>query len=357
MRLAKTPMFTHYIMWSLLFITAISLINVLRQKNTAAKKSLLFLFVAMVVFMLLPLWWSMGFGWHLSLSFVCEAMIIGFGVEFYARHFLNKPFINPICISVALFIGLTAYPVDQTNLAHLARTQSGFISRLNHNAVFHPPLLAKKLTDESILVVQDNQNFGDYLIGNSTYPALTYAPGKNPNFDFLFSIDQQKIFWRVKPVYSGTLFHWAYFKPELKEEVMSFTNENMNFVPNDILLSWVRHINNIFCVSFDNSANWFDNTAAFKKNVVLEQKRRHLLISQYQVLPVTALHSAAVLYKKLLYPDPELCETICDNTHHCKGFTYTQITKGGKTLAQCFFYNKIAAAKKPCQVCTGYIKT
>jgi hypothetical protein len=357
LHISDIPLYVRYIIWSALAITAVSLLNLIRSHNTERKKPVLFLVIALLAFLLLPLWWSMGFGWHLSLSLVCEALIMGFGIEFYARHFCTSSVVKSLGIVLALLIGLTTYQIDQRFVNLVAQSHSGFVSRLNYNAVFHPPVLKSLLNKDSILVVQDDASVGDYHLGNSTFPIITFVPRDGVNFDTLFTVNQHYFFWMVHPVYNGTLFHWAYQSMQFNEEVVAFSDNNMSLVPDAILLSWVRHGNNIFCVAFDKSGNWFDHTITFKKNILLEQKRRHLLVSRYHVLPATALHSASVLFKQLPYADPELCETICDNTRHCKGFTYNQVIKGYKTLAQCFFYHKITADKQPCQVCTGYIQS
>jgi hypothetical protein len=355
MRLAITPAVTHYIIWSALLITAISLINLFRRNNLLYQKSVIFLFLCLILFMLLPLWWGMGYGWHLSLSLLCEAMILGFGIEFYARHFLGKSWVIVAGSILTLAISLSTYKVDNANITYLNGTQSSFIAQLDYNAVFHAPLIKTKLNDATILVVQDNMHIGDYNLGNSTYPLLLYAKGDNINFDTYFNVDQRKIFWQVKPVYSGNLFHWAYNLPKLKEEVISFSDGDLKLVPNAVLSSWIRHLNNIVCVTYDKSGNWFDNTTIFKKNILTEQAHRHIQVKPYNIQTATALHSVAVALKKLPYADPELCQTICDNTKHCKGFTYTHASEKGKTLAQCYFYNKIAIDKKHCSSCEAYV--
>jgi hypothetical protein len=356
-RLARVPLVVHYIMWGVLLVTGISLLNLFRRNTVVLQKSVLFLLLALFIFMLLPLLWGMGFGWHLSLSLVCEAMLLGFGVEFYARHFLDKSVVMVLGSCLAIVIGLMTYKVDKFNIDSMAGSRSDFIARLDYNAVFHAPAVKSLLNDATIVVVQDNMNIGDYYLGNSTYPMLTYAKRTNTNFDTLFLVDQRKIFWQVKPVYSGNLFHWAYAMPNLHEEVVSFSDGDLKLVPDAILLSWVRHVNNIVCLAFDGSANWFDNTATFKKNILAEQKHRRLLVKSYKVLPVTVLQSVAVEIKKLPYADPELCQTMCDNVGSCKGFTYTHVARSGKTLAECYFYNKMTAVKKGCGICTGYVKS
>ncbi|MES2217573.1 MAG: hypothetical protein V4501_04080 [Pseudomonadota bacterium] len=356
LRLNKMPQFMRYVSWVILAITAVTCLNVFRQKNSDYKKSLIFLFTALLLFMLLPLLWGMGFAWHLSLSLVCEALILGFGVEFYLRNFLTKEVSYFIGLTLAILIGLATYQVDQLNLAAIPQMQAGFPIKLNYNAIHHPPAIKDQLNEQSILVVQDNMNIGDYFLGDSVYSLLSITQSEDFNFDTFIPGGQQNMFWQVKPKYNGTLFRWAYLMPNLKEEVVPFQNNDMRLVTNATLADWLRHIKNIFCVTFDKEGNWFDNTAIFKKSIVAEQKRRHLFINNYHALSVSALHANAVKYQRLPYADAELCQTACDKTRACKGFTYIHFTKGGNTVAQCFYYNKITADIKHCQVCTGYIK-
>jgi hypothetical protein len=101
---------------------------------------------------------------------------------------------------------------------------------------------------------------------------------------------------------------------------------------------------------------WFDNTAVFKKSILLEQTRRHLQNYQYHSLIKTALYSKPHTFKILPYADPGLCQTVCDSQHDCKGFTYTKVAVAQQTSAKCFFYNKLPAKQKPCTDCTAYIK-
>jgi hypothetical protein len=357
LRYTQIPVFTHWCTWILLFFTAVSVVGVFRHKNIEFKKSIVFLILATFLFMLIPLVWAMGFSWHLSLSFLCEGMLLGFGCEYYLGNLINKQVAKVSGIVLALLLVMATYHVDTVNISYISKTISGFTSQLDHNAVFHPPAIKNQLNDNSILVVQDRKNVGDYMLGNSSYPVLAIVKNDNFNFDNFFAWGGQKVFWRVNPVYNGTLFRWAYLLPNLKEEVIPFTNTDMRYVASVLLLDWVRHMNNIFCVTYDDAGNWFDNTELFKKSVLLEQKRRHLSYGQYEALPKTALYAKRASLKVLPYADPQICESLCDNLHGCQGFTYTDVTAGPLTTAKCFFYNTVSTNVKPCAVCTGYIKS
>jgi hypothetical protein len=356
LRYAQIPAFTHLCTWVLLFFTTISAISVFRHKNSEFKKSLLFLLLATLLFMLLPLAWGLGFPWHLSLSLVCEGLLLGFGYEYYVGNLISKPVATITGAGLALLLFVSAYQIDSLNISFYNTTPAGFASTLNRNAISHPPAISDHFNADSILVVQDRQNLGDYLIGDSTYPALTIMHNDNFNFDKMFAWGGTNIFWHINPVYNGTLFRWAYLLPNLQEEVIPFTNTDMQLVADALLLDWVRHINNIFCVTYNKNGEWFDNTSVFKKIVLLEQKRRHLQNNQYHSLIKTALYEKPNTFKILPYADPGLCQTVCDNQHDCKGFTYTKVTVAHQTSAKCFFYNKLSAKQKPCADCTAFVR-
>jgi hypothetical protein len=377
---AQIPGVIHYLTWGLLTVTFVSLFW---RKSREYKKSLVFLSVALIMFLSLPVYWAMGFPWHLSLPIVFEGLLLGFGVEFFALHFFNKKITYMTGLTLAMLISLTTYQMDNLNIDYINHTRKSLAFKVDHNAVFHPPAIKKLLNADSILVVEDNKNLGDFWLGSSMYPYLTldddshindlapfmerqvmnfnFEPGRQEivyNLDSLFYRAQKNFFWQVQPVYNGTLFRWAYLMPNLKEELIRFKDDDMSRVPNPILLSWIRHIDNIFCVTYDNAGNWYDNTALFKTNIVLEQKRRQLVVSQYHSLPTTALLASASTPTKLPYADPELCQVQCDNEQDCKGFTYTQSTNKDLVTAYCSFNTtQQLASSKPCQSCTNYVKT
>ena len=347
---------SHVLTWIFTGMALITLLNVLRRDNKEFKFSIAFLLLALVIFILLPLFWGMGLAWHLSLAFVCQSLLYGFGFEYYLRHYSGKTIANALGVVMLILIATNTYFIDKENIHLVQRSLQGFSSRLGNNAVLHPPVLKQKLTANSILIVQDNANVGDYAIGDSAYPVLVTMQNTEFVFHNVFGL-QKQLFWQVQPVYNGTLFHWAYLQQNFKEAVVPFTDTNMKLIPDTMLLSWIRHLDNMVCLTYDKNAEWHDHTEVFKKIVLLEQHRRHLGLHQYHLLDTIALHSRATRYMRLPYADPEMCETSCDKQKSCKGFTYTHISKGIYTLAQCFYYEKITAARKPCPTCTAYIKS
>jgi hypothetical protein len=354
---SQIPTLTQYVLWALLIISGVSIINIFLRATSVYKKPLLYLLTALLMFMIIPLVWGQGFPWHLSLSFACEALILGFGVEFYLRHRFSKTTSATMVILLSAIIAFSAYQVDKINPDLLKQDSTSLGLKLNYNSIAHPPLIRNQLNDQSILVVQDNADLGDYLLGNAAYPAIVINQNQNFNFDDFGGWGQKKIFfWRVQPIYNGTLFRWAYLLPDLKEELVPFKDNDMRLVSDTILRSWISHLNNIFCLTYDSAGNWFDNTSQFKKNIILEQSKRHLVINKYNAVATTALSAKLASMKKLPYADPELCQTYCDSLHSCKGFTFVHVTKAGKNLAQCLFYNRINAAHKPCPVCTAFFK-
>jgi hypothetical protein len=291
------------------------------------------------------------------LSFACESLMLGFGVEFYFRHRFSKKFSLSCVTILSVLIGFSAYQVDKTNPILLKQSSAELGLKLNYNAIAHPPQIRSQLNDQSILVVQDTADLGDYLLGNAAYPALVINQTEDFNFDDFGGWGQKKIFfWRIQPIYNGTLFRWAYLLPNLKEELVPFKDNDMQLVSDTILRSWISHLDNIFCLSYDSAGNWYDKTKQFKKNIVQEQLKRHLAINHYNAVSTTALTAKLASVKNLPYADPEMCQTYCDSQHSCKGFTFVHVAKAGKTLAQCLFYNKITAARKPCAVCTAFLK-
>jgi hypothetical protein len=355
--LAQMPSAIKLLINSLQRVTLAGLFLAFSQKNIALKKSLLFLLSALILFLLLPWIYTWGFPWHLSLSYSCEALLMGFGIDFFVRHFVSIKIHYAICISLALLLAATTYPIDRANIDFLFRTQLGFASKLLHNALSHPPDIKHKLNPESILVVQDSLNIGDYLLGDSAYPVEVFA-GNNAkfNFDTLFPDQQRNVLWRWQPVFNGTIFRWAYLLPGLQEEVVPFNDNDMSLVTDSILLSWIRHSDNIVCLAYDKNGFWFDNTNVFKKDIILEQQRRFLTAFSYLDSPKTASQSPATSVVRLPYGDPGMCQTMCDKNRSCNGFTYTKVKLGYFTLAKCIFYNKLVANQIPCDVCTTFMK-
>lgn len=359
-RQIQTPPLVHLLVWFLLLATFFSWVKIyLQPAATTLKKSILFLGIALLLFMLLPFGWGMAYPWHLSLSLVCESFLLGFGLEYASKTISNNSrWVTTSGLVFALILALTTYEVDTSNINFLAKTEKGISWRMTYNAVMHPPMLQHKLDHNSLLIVEDSQNIGDYQLGDSTYPLMLIA-NNDKSFDgstFSNFMHQDRVFVRIDPTYDSTLFRFAYDLPDLKEEMISFKISPLNQISNRLLLSWLRRLDNIYAVAYDNNGNWFDDTDAFKKNIQQEQQRRHLGFSRYSSSPETALSANAILAKNLPYPDPELCQSVCDTDHECKGFTYIHAKAKQYFIAQCFFYHKITAAGKPCKVCTGFVK-
>ena len=171
---------------------------------------------------------------------------------------------------------------------------------------------------------------------------------------------QRYSFLQFQPTYNGTLFKWAYLIPSLKEDVVAFTVEQMDtdHISNQFIYNWLQHVNNIFCLGYDKQAHWHDRTALFKKNLLIEKKRRHLIVNAYQMLPATGIKGNVNSTKDLSFPDYQLCQYTCDQDKQCKGFTYINATFPQAVLWRCQFYNFIIPAKQSfCADCIGFIKT
>lgn len=46
--------------------------------------------------------------------------------------------------------------------------------------------------------------------------------------------------------------------PALKEEVYPFKISQIQWVPDEIIYNWLSNYDNIFCLGYDEEANWHD---------------------------------------------------------------------------------------------------
>jgi hypothetical protein len=348
----------HGLMWVSFFSFAASLFLLSREgknrKMVPVQKSLFFLFIASVLFLILPIGWATGLPWHLSLSLACLSLMLGFGVDYFVCYFVKNSSAMMLFTAVSLtLIGVVAFTVNQDNIRYLAKTSEGHIYLLNRNAVLSPPMIQNQLNAASVLLVEDSQGFGDYALGDGGYPFFTAA-----GFDYdNFNKKQQYHYVKYQPRYNGTLFRWAYLMPMLQEEYFPFQVSDMKSVSDEAIYDWLAHYDNIFCVGYDASGAWFDRTATFKKNLWTEKKRRHLVINHYRVLSDSAMLGKSLYSKVLSLPESLSCQQICDQDKRCKGFTYVHAELAARSESKCHFYRSLAfASTQPCSVCTGFVK-
>jgi hypothetical protein len=353
------PLSTELLLWGLLALTLGSVIRISFYKNVTDvlnyKKSLVFILLAIVAFLILPIGWGVGMPWHASLALAMLGLALGFGADFFWREVCrNKRIASAICVSLALCVGLNTIAVNNATIKFVSASTDYLFYGLVHNAVFNPPPIKDKLNADSIIVVEDSQPMGDYAMGDGSYPFFVM---QNKKFDFhAFMQFQQFLYLQYKPVYNGTLFSWAYLMP-LREELYPFKIQQMAQVPDEIIYNWLQHYNNIFCLGYDHHLNWHDRTDDFKKTLLAEKIRRHLIVNEYQSAPMAALTGEISFSLKLPYADSQLCQGICDKKELCKGFTYVNAQLGRESVTKCNFYQAITTSNKSCPVCTGFIKT
>ncbi len=317
------------------------------------KKSFIFLIISFLLSLVLPIAWAVGGPWHLNLSILFFSMLAGFSIEYLSQFLVkNKRYVYFGGLLLALMIASTGIETNKANLqAYQKKEGIIFAMSLNKNAVLHPPALKDKLNADSLLIVEDSIIHNDYSLGNAAYPFLLFLNDKEyPNF----ARSQDLYFMKFNLSYSGTLFHWAYLMPALQEELYPFSVNKMNEIPNEIIYDWLKHFNNIFCVGYDEQANWHDLTNIFKRNLLIEKERRNIVIHDYQVKADTAFRTSIILKKTLSIPDQRLCEYTCDQDKNCKAFTYRDI---GFDRKICELYQFTGKKNQiTCRFCTSFIK-
>jgi hypothetical protein len=350
------------ILWELLAFPAISrawlwiflslaIVSGFMKLNTY-RKPFLFLLSAAGLFLMLPVLWSHAMPWHLGLTLVFCSMLMGFGFEHVLRIYLvDTQWVNWVGVVCAGLIGLTTVLVTAENIQLIQHEKRGFALLLDRNAVLHPPAIQNQLNTDSVVVVADSTVHNDYLLGDSTYPYVWLG-----QYD-LMRKEKISASFEYPYVYGGTLFRWAYLKPNLKEQLYPFAVDKMGEIPdNEVIYNWLQHFNNIFCLGYDNAGVWHDQTAEFKANLLLEQARRHLLVNAYQYKPASILAGKQLFAVKTPLPDSGICRMICDKHKNCKGFTYENVTATAISATLCKFYEKFSLVKTSLSNASAFIK-
>ncbi|HVY53820.1 MAG TPA: hypothetical protein VHA13_04810, partial [Gammaproteobacteria bacterium] len=297
--------------------------------------------------------WAMAFPWHLSPTLIFCALLLGFSLEFLLHALINnKNIINLLFFAITAILSAATIFVNQSNIAKIMQSE-GFAFQLLHNAITQPPNIKDQLNQSSVLVVEDSILHSNYVLGSAGY---TFSSLGNFDFDGLKHLQNFSVI-KFEPIYNGTLFKWAYLMPDLQEELYPFKISQMNKVPDVILYNWLQHSDNIFCLGYDESSKWIDKTAAFKKKLFAEKKRRFLTVHQYMPIAATVLKGATVYTKNIPYPDPQLCQWECDQNAQCKGFTYQYDDHYSKSTIRCQFYDKLTQNnQKFCATCISFVK-
>lgn len=337
--------------WGMIWLSVIALFfakNKLRAQWITYRKNFIFLCIAVVISLILPIGWGMGLGWHLNLTLLFLSLLMGFSFEFIFKKFNVKMYAG---YALALIVGLASWSVNRANVDRYDKNpHEHYILSVVRNAVLSPPKLEHKLNDQSILVVEDSKIHNPYMLGNSLYPLFLAT-----NYAEIAEV-QPFYFLKADDLYNGHLFRFAYLKPHLKEEVYPFVVNKMNEVASGAIYHWLKHINNIFCVGYDESGLWYDKTAEFKKNLLKEQERRSLNVSLFSEQYGVKL-SGQILYRSdVLIPNALMCQMTCDQDKSCLGFTLVTNTMFNKKISQCQFYGALRIENEWCASCLSYVK-
>lgn len=357
------PFYTRGILWFSMLVCLASLFILFFSKqhrhnvHFARRKSCIFLIIASLIALALPLLWGAGQPWHLSLTLLFLSILFGFSFEYvFNRLLLEKmdPIRHASVLAISLSIGLTAYGVNQKNIQRIILDQDlNFKLKLNRNAILHPPRIKQQLNTHSLVVVEDGME-ESYMFGAGFYPLQI----TDPSDYILVKKRNHMIFLKIKSHFNGTLFRWAYLFPNLREELYPFQIDKMKNVSDETIYDWLQSYKNIFCLAYDEKANWLDKTSIFKQQLLKEQLRRNIRLHHYTTMHANAFGSGNVYkVKKLDYADVKICKYICSQDKQCRGFNYINVAVKGLELHQCHFMDKISTAElKVCSVCEAYRK-
>jgi hypothetical protein len=313
------------------------------------KATLMFLYCCVGIFLVLPLAWNHVMPWHAALSLVFLSLLIGHAFEsFFHNKLPNAHYRLAAGYGLALVLALSTLWVNKINFQALMKHPVLFEYALDRNAVKHPPVIAGQLDNDSVLVVEDRLvPHSEYQLGDSVYP-----------FVLLGSVDPHRLVkdsaeYSYPYVYGGTMFRWAYANVNVKEQVYPFQIEHMaQIVDDEIIYNWLQHINNIYCLGFDNNGQWMDKTLSFKKNLLKEKRKRHIIVNHYRARLALALTGRALTNLKILSPDSMVCKQICDKLPACLGFNYYN----QRQATACQFYQTISEQRVSCVHCTSFLK-
>lgn len=296
------------------------------------KKASYFLFISAMLFLILPVGWAMAMPWHLSLTLLCLALLIGFVFE--------KVFTKNIIIALVILI-ISITPFTNNANIHLVKSRLGMPLDLNKNAFLAPPDIKEKLNDKSIILVEDPLIRNPYLIGTSRYPF--WLVRGDTAFPFLREWEKGNLI-RAKPIFNGNLFRMAYNMPKLREEEYPFSYDKLRPVSNEILYTWLQHFDNIFCFGYDKQGHWYDHTVAFKRNLLAEQKYRKLAVYDYNKFSQQRLKGNELERFYIDIHDSSACQMECDKLPQCKAVTMYTYSDYFKVKNECVLYSENTGA-------------
>ncbi len=325
-RMIEFPVYITIIMSLSAVMTISAAIFLARSKlNIEYKKSFLFLCAAALTFMVIPLGWGIGAPWHFNLTLVMLGLLFGFSAEYVANVFFqHHSYIKWCGIFAALCIGLTSVV---TNMAIVNNYQSHPMLdkplTLGRNGFVNPPQLSGKLTNQSLLIVDDSIYRYPYFIGAGFYPLQLYYVSYR-NFYLQVIMEPTRFFLPLDTNYNGSLFRWAYQAPDMKEELIPFNIHQMSKVSPLLIYQWLVHYHDIHYLSYDEHSQWRNMTNQFKTLLLKEQKRRKIVMRHFS--PNNHMPKLTLI-KEVMLPggDPLACQFTCDRTKGCNSYSYIPV--------------------------------
>lgn len=300
--------------------TISAMIMLFKNKTAVSfKKSVIFLAVASLCFLVLPVGWGLGYPWHYNLALMMLALLVGFSVEYVFRQcYLTQLSINVAGVLIALTLGVTA---TATNMVQ-ANNLKGDMPPL-YAAVMRPPLMSGALNNNSLVIVGDSIERNAYALGAASYPCRLYYQDSNKRY-ILAALSNQFYFYHVSPDFDASLFRMAYLLPGMKEQVVPYQVDHLEQVNPSLLYQWLQHYDDIHFLTYDNQGNWYDLTKQFKQSILAEKQRRHLQVRNYRRLSddkVNAKPLRMVMLPGNLETD---CQYFCDTEAKCNTYRFAR---------------------------------
>lgn len=296
---------------------------ILLGKNAAAtqfKKSVLFLGMATLCFLILPVGWGLGYPWHYNLALMMLALLVGFSVEYVFREWpLKLLSINAAGILITLIIAAAAITTNIVQASYL----KGDMPPL-YAAVMHPPVLSGTLNNGSLVIVGDNMTMNAYALGAASYPCRLFYQTSYKRY-VLAAISNKFYYFHINPDFDASLFRMAYQQPGMKEQVVPYRVDHLELVNPSLLYQWLQHYRDIHFITYDNQGNWHDQTNQFKHNLLAEQQRRHMQVRNYHHLNN---RNADIKPLRMVMLPGNLetdCQYFCDTEPKCSSYRFTQM--------------------------------
>lgn len=298
--------------------------------NFSFKKPFIFLFIATLFCLILPLGWGAGNPWHFNLALIMIGLLSGFSFEYIFFQFtksLKK--INFVGILLAVCIGLTTV---YTNLIQTRYYESSLPPL--YNAVFNPPALKGVLTKDSLLIVEDSLMRNPYAFGAAVFPAsVLHLLSPSKYIDLM--VHQNVFFVNTDPDFSGSLFKWAYLNANFKEQIVPYRVDHLELVTTSLLYQWLQHYDNVYYITYDMQGNWHDLTSTFKKYLLAEKIKRGLVVRNYHSVNISLLKRKFIRTVLLPAGDVSNSQLQCDQEKSCIVYQFTN----EKSVSKCDLYN------------------